>query len=77
MLCILFNSIIKIWIKLWGGVLMLIRKYLSRTKVDNYNLMKICSFISSMFPFVVYIFLKYGNDRTYLIKNKFNNMLLI
>lgn len=55
---------------------MLIRKYLSRTKVDNYNLMKICSFISSMFPFVVYIFLKYGNDRTYLIKNKFNNKIL-
>ena len=56
-------------------------KYANRFKINNFLLIKIVSFITSMFPSSIFLFFKYTNEYTkflgYIPKNLFVNIFII
>ena len=56
-------------------------KYANRFKINNFLLIKIVSFITSMFPLSIFLFFKYTNEYTkflgYIPKNLFVNIFII
>lgn len=56
--------------KLWSS------KFLMKHKANNYNLMKVCSFISSMFLVSFYLVMQYSDNNKILIAFKFKKVIL-